>query len=229
MKKHKMAIRQAGSVLVLLILGMPAWSQSTNLPPWWILRGVADLQTPRDFAPVNQGQAKWMATKTASEFDAMLTPGGAGTNIATLIASFSPTNNHLPLNLGQLKALAKPFYDRLQSAGATNAYPAGMVAPYPWPAGTATNDFAMANLGQLKYVFSFNFDQDADGMADSWEMSWFLNLTQSASADYDDDGLANRVEFLLGFGQSTTFNPTVPCTNDAGNALTGLLVYTPME
>ncbi|NCD35344.1 MAG: PEGA domain-containing protein [Spartobacteria bacterium] len=34
-------------------------------------------------------------------------------------------------------------------------------------------------------------DSDQDGMLDSWEMQWFSNLTQTATGDYDNDGIIN--------------------------------------
>ncbi|MDR3402238.1 MAG: hypothetical protein P4L99_07040 [Chthoniobacter sp.] len=81
------------------------------------------------------------------------------------------TNDYAALNLGQLKAVAKPFYDRLIAT--QNA------ANYPW-ANTGANDYAAANLGQLKRVFSFdlqggntNADTDGNGLPDAWELQYF--------------------------------------------------------
>ncbi|MEY2506446.1 MAG: hypothetical protein QOH01_775 [Verrucomicrobiota bacterium] len=78
--------------------------------------------------------------------------GGAGNAIHTLLDTWSATNatsnDFAPINLGQLKALAKPFYDRLVAAG--------VVDTYPWL--TALNnpdDFTVANVGQVKSLFSF--------------------------------------------------------------------------
>src|SRR4029077_11612599 len=41
-------------------------------------------------------------------------------------------------------------------------------------------------------------DSDHDGMADSWEMTNFGNLNQTATGDFDGDGVSNLDEFLDG-------------------------------
>jgi hypothetical protein len=41
-------------------------------------------------------------------------------------------------------------------------------------------------------------DSDADGLPDSWERTYFGNLTNNATADFDHDGVANVTEFLDG-------------------------------
>ena len=46
-------------------------------------------------------------------------------------------------------------------------------------------------------------DSDQDGMLDSWEMAWFSNLAQTATGDYDGDGIWNIGE------AHANLNPTV--------------------
>ena len=41
-------------------------------------------------------------------------------------------------------------------------------------------------------------DNDFDGVADSWELAFFTNLNQTATADFDGDGVSNLQEFLDG-------------------------------
>ncbi len=48
-----------------------------------------------------------------------------------------------------------------------------------------------------------HLDTDLDGMDDAWETTYFGNLAQSASGDFDADGMTNGEEF------ASTFNPTV--------------------
>lgn len=145
---RKIRLTAGGLVLVLLLAALSAFS--ANYPSWWITRGMVtpNAAITNDFAAVNQGQLKWVATQAKSELDARLS-GGAGTAIANLIASFSPTNNYLPVNAGQLKAVAKPFYDRLIAAGLTNIY--------PWTTNTIADDcdFSLVNQGQVKNAFNF--------------------------------------------------------------------------
>lgn len=98
------------------------------------------------------------------------------------------------MNLGQVKAVARLFYDRLAAAGA--------LAPGnpPW-SGVNADDHALANMGQLKTVFTFDIpllDANGNGIPDTWEMQMFGNLDQDMDADFDYDGLSNREEFLAG-------------------------------
>lgn len=48
------------------------------------------------------------------------------------------------------------------------------------------------------FCFSGAGDSDGDGMDDTWEMTYFGNLDQTASGDYDYDGTNNLTEFRLG-------------------------------
>ncbi|MEI7850862.1 MAG: right-handed parallel beta-helix repeat-containing protein, partial [Kiritimatiellales bacterium] len=41
-------------------------------------------------------------------------------------------------------------------------------------------------------------DADADGLPNSWEMTWFGNLGQNRTNDYDNDGISNWGEYLDG-------------------------------
>ena len=41
-------------------------------------------------------------------------------------------------------------------------------------------------------------DADNDGMLDSWEIEYFGNLVQTASGDYDGDGVTNLAEYTAG-------------------------------
>ncbi len=61
----------------------------------------------------------------------------------------------------------------------------------------SSNDFAIANIGQAKRLFSFDprKDTDADGMPDWWEG---LHELTGADADKDGDGTPNLLEFLNG-------------------------------
>lgn len=123
-----------------------------SAPSWWSQRGVlVENAQPDDYAPANQGQLKNIAKAAAAEMDARLS-GGAGDELHALITSWSVpgavTNDFAPVNLGQLKAVAKPFYDRLIAVGLTDFY--------PWlSSSNPADDFAVANIGQVKNVFSF--------------------------------------------------------------------------
>ena len=217
-------------------------------PAWWADRDVINTNAvPNDFAPINQGQVKWLATQAAAELaEKLQAVGGAGSNVAALLATFSPTNNYLPVNLGQLKNVAKPFYDRLLALGLTKIYPVGAGHPYPWSNSTnRPNDYALANIGQAKYVFSFDtsVDSDGDGLPDIWEVNSGLNPINAndaghASANLFAHGISNLQVYQnpsvlwadgyssLGDGIpdwwkiSTGYSPTTPGSTVGVNGLT---------
>ena len=153
-------MRKALHSALLMTMGVAlVWlagpSVADDYPSWWTSRSVINTNaaSTNDFAAANAGQLKWFATNAYDELEDNL-PGGAGTNLANLIATFTLTNNYYAINQGQLKNVAKPFYDRLIDEGCcTN---------YPWTTNTTADDkdFACANIGQLKKVFSFDITGD---------------------------------------------------------------------
>jgi hypothetical protein len=61
--------------------------QAATGPSWWVARGVLNTNVvPNDFAAINQGQLKWIATNAAAELEAQL-PGGAGSAVWALIGT----------------------------------------------------------------------------------------------------------------------------------------------
>jgi hypothetical protein len=161
-------------------------------PAWWSTRGVTPAgAAANDRAAAVQGQVKWIALQAAAELDAALAAaGGAGPAVSALAASFSPSNNLLPVTLGQLKNTARPFHDRLMEVG--------IATGYPW-SGPAS-DFALANAGQVKFLFSFDLsrDPDGDGMPDGWEASFGLDPLSGLS-----DGLAGWWQFREASGTNS--------------------------
>ncbi|MDR1282582.1 MAG: hypothetical protein LBK99_17435 [Opitutaceae bacterium] len=161
-----------------------------NGPQWWVARGVVNPAQPaEDYAAANLGQLKHMATQAAAELNDKLS-GGAGPAISALVASWqqSPAggvvrNDYAALTIGQLKAVAEPFYVRLGEAGIIP------VGKRPWTiTGADETHAAVANLGQLKTVFSFiatipasGEDSDGDGMADAWELLHYGNLSRAGN------------------------------------------------
>jgi hypothetical protein len=116
-----------------------------------------------NYAVLNLGQLKHAAVRAKIYLDLMLSgsilpgkTGGAGSTVNTMLSSAAFTSstggvNYAPANLGQLKAIAKPFYDRLQAVFGATAY------PYPWNTSTPVSaNYAIANIGQLKNVFNFD-------------------------------------------------------------------------
>lgn len=195
-------------------------------PSWWTDSGTAiiDAEASHDasenYAPANLGQLKNVAAKAKLHLDNYLPDGGAGDEIDILIAGFEPrsnaghtqaqidafiADNYAPINLGQLKAVAKLFYDRLQGFDydteanlISHGYPANQIFNgYPWnPATPKAENYAPANLGQLKMVFSFDLSAPAGELPTWWLAHFFPNPTGILpGADSDGDDLTNLQEF----------------------------------
>lgn len=177
-------------------------------PAWWYARGVVDTnQSPNDYALITCGQLKWMATNAYDEMNAYF---GAGSNVAAVITAFPGSNNYYAANLGQLKYVVQPFYDRLYELSLTNTFPANMPGYYPWGNASQTNDYATATIGQLKCAFSFDSakDSDSDGLSDWDEKDLGTN---PYNPDTDGDGLSDGWEVAHG---GDPFDP-----NDADSAV----------
>jgi hypothetical protein len=195
----------------------------TNVPPIW----PSDYRPADDFAALNQGQIKFMATNAYSEMRLRL-PAATWTNAPGLalegLVSTNLTMNapgadpYAAVNHGQLKHLAKHFYDVLNAAG----YTAGQgFAPTPWTSGAypwsgslvPSDHYAAANLGQAKHLFSFDLatwlalDSDNDGLPDVIERriidfdltDAFVTLADvDPEHDFDLDGRSNAEEYNNG-------------------------------
>lgn len=219
--------------LVISRLILPQWAAA---PGWWAddtaqTRILIPGATPSNFGPANLGQLKYVASQAKRHLDQKLAAvGGAGDEINALVASFEPragqnydsgqlaalrAANYAPINLGQLKAVAKPFYKRLMAVGygtrlnlIAHGYPATWGFDFPWnpndawnQAGTGdkTPNYAMANIGQLKMAFSFDLTLGSD--------ETFLPGTVVGSTE---TGMSapNEPPDRLGNGGNTTSSPT---------------------
>lgn len=62
------------------------------------------------------------------------------------------------------------------------------------------------------------YDGNGNGLPDSWEMKYFGNLNQTATGDYDGDGVDNLQEFLDGTNptNAASVNYRLSVANDAG-------------
>ncbi len=129
--------------IVTLALIFSAVALTASEPEWWHRREVIDPRRPaQDFAAANQGQVKYFAYQAYLDMQDSW-EGGAGESISNMVKTFNQEGNYSPVNLGQLKAVGGLFYSRLNQ-------------PPPWQGGTSFSaDYAMANLGQVKSVFSF--------------------------------------------------------------------------
>jgi hypothetical protein len=148
-----------GGGLLLFSSGMMVLTHAQ--PAWWVQRGVYKTGAEADdFAVVNQGQLKNFALATYHEFEARL-PGGAGPTLTALITSWNTPSDgrddYAAVTQGQVKALADLFFARLDAVRA-QIVPTWPVVQPPWtsptPGTPAPNHAAVANIGQVKHVFS---------------------------------------------------------------------------
>lgn len=185
------------TLLVAGLTVLAAGSACAETPGWWEARNVLTVDPVNDYAAVNQGQLKWIAKQGWLEMSNTLAYANISNMPAVyaLVQTFSSSINDFgPANVGHLKYIAKPFYDVLIEIG----YQSG----YPWTAQIVDDvDYAHANIGQTKNLFSFDLsfpgDVDGDGLPDFWEFLHFSNLLQDATTDADNDGLTDYYEWLL--------------------------------
>lgn len=173
-----------------------------NCPTWWATRDVRNEHPADDYAIVNIGQLKHVATQAAAELNQRL-PGGAGTAISNLVDNWHQPpesgvirDDYAALNIGQLKNVTKLFYDRLAQIGYAGP-PLVAGQTYPWGgATTASDNYALANLGQVKNLFSFDLSAPEGQLSGWWQTLYFGNLNVDPDADPDGDGFSNLDEYL---------------------------------
>ena len=200
-------VRPGGDIGMGVYTNMSGVSASAY-PVWWLDRGVVvtgGVAVANDFAGVNVGQLKWIASMALLEMDAHL-PGGAGDAVRSAVLGFADGDDFAAVNIGQVKNLAAVFWDRLIAAGVATAY--------PWSSGGG-NDFAAATVGQLKVAFGFEVgttnpggddgtsgDSDSDGLADDVESGTGIFVdsgdtgTSASAADSDGDGVRDGDEVV---------------------------------
>jgi hypothetical protein len=165
--------------------GFPAWwfewnvivpTNPTNTSPTW----PGDYPTSDDYSGINQGTLKNLALGAITELQAQL-PSAVLSNsnavaLQNLIAGWTTNpatnaDNYAAVNQGQLKYIAKQFYDLLGSGSYTaglGLQPTNWTGTYPWPASATNADpYSLANIGQAKYVFSFDLTAPA-GQVPAW-------------------------------------------------------------
>gem|GEM_PF-5779111 len=218
----------AGLCLLAFVTSLPAQQN----PTWWdeVIRSGDDHSIEANYRPANLGQLKNVAEQARLHLDEELASlGGAGEVIQNLIEEWEPvvpSQNYAPINLGQLKYVADLFYARLDEVG-FDFRPQLIAQGYggmwtgspsrPWNEATpAEENYAPANIGQLKALFTFDLsplaDSDYDSMPDWFEqkiidasladddpnndITTFAQVT--LNGDFDGDGLTNGRELELG-------------------------------
>jgi hypothetical protein len=179
------AMKHLGRILFCFLC---VFTLRANPPEWWLRHQVlAPGVEASDYAVVNQGQLKNIAAKAVEAMNERL-PGGAGTTLNDMVAAWKSApqpgvvrQDYAAVNIGQLKAVALPFYQRLESAGFAQP------GSYAWAQSNA-DSYAAANIGQVKHLFDFYLpsgaDSDGDYIPDTWEV--FLGSNPQRSDAYED-------------------------------------------
>lgn len=146
-----------GAVLTALLLTCAAASsvQAQSAPAWWTSRSVlASGASADDYAVINQGQVKHLVVAAAAEVASKLGASSASywtaltSTISAWQSSSATADDYAAVSVGQLKAIALPFYQRLKDAGKIGALPS-------WATTAGSDDYASANIGQAKALFAF--------------------------------------------------------------------------
>lgn len=185
-------------------------------PVWWATRGVITAAPQSNLSPATIGQAKHMVSMALAELQPRVSTASfqaLQADVSTIMSLATPstqadfTKQKQILLVGQLKAVARPFYDRLRALDAPwvnqKMYQSSICilepgsnplsySPYPWT--IATNDdsnYSAATLGQLKAAFSLHFEE--------WGIPEPADPPlPSGPYDTDGDGLSDITEIAMG-------------------------------
>ncbi len=227
------------------------------VPPLWWSVGDPPVIVPgapqNNKGPANIGQAKHMA-KSALDVLRPILPAVTAQIEADLAPILNLTvpnpkpadwaeKQKAPLLIGQLKAIADPFYTRLHAAA-----PAWLEAEriangtnhpnsiFPWSTETTDdNNKGIANIGQLKAVFSLRFenlqadttDTDGDGIPNDWEFAHGINPNDPTDASNLFPG--SELTFLEAYQQGVQANPAATPGDRDGDGLANLVDADPDE
>lgn len=235
---------RTGSCLLTIAACIAMIVPAGSMPPAWWSTGTPPVIDPaataNSHAPANIGQAKWMAKNALAALRAVDDAAAdlvetdlvgadlVNPNLAAagkIIANWDPPSNaagqaaqRAPLLIGQLKAIADPFYRNLSSSNATwlnselqlngTKDPGNPMNFFPWTSATEDdNNKAVATIGQLKAVFSLRFET-------------FISLSEQGSLrDRDGDRIPNLWETQRGTSPlDKTASPAVDATVDGSQS-----------
>ena len=197
--------------LILLLSCIFASAQ----PDWWEIGDFTVIESgaiPNNHGPANIGQAKhmaWSALQTIRSIDPEMADEiernlvGVGRPIPSWLAV--DESDYAPLLVGQLKAISAPFYASinpvatawLSTERVNNGTESGGI--YPWTAASQDDlNNGIANIGQLKAVFSLRLTESVDSDPGSDYLEYRLLGTLAyhfdPEADSDTDGISNLEE-----------------------------------
>lgn len=212
-------MKRSAILAALLLVGASLPASSAD-PAWWTTRGVKNSASASNRAAATIGQAKHVVAMALQELQARLPAAdynALAADVALIVDLAPPTTQagfdkqRAALVNGQLKALAKPFYDRLRALDAVwvdsqmsqsgirvaDTVSPLVYSPYPWT--TATSDdknLSLVTVGQLKAVFSLRFEV--------WGESEPGDPPPTGPVDSDSDGLSDVTEIAIGTSPTLT-------------------------
>lgn len=154
-------------IIACIVVLSACVAESADEQDWWYELGVIDPEAVKtnDYAPVNLGQLKNISMQAIYQCSASGMPHNNEYNVLDSVL-FSWVNeevpvNYMPANVGQVKYMGSLFHGWLASAGYRNA-----MCFQP-----GCNDYALANIGQVKNVFNFDpsdTDYNRFGIIGGW-------------------------------------------------------------
>jgi len=244
----------AGAICIGVPLLLLAGSEPPG-PSWWYNPSLTTTGKPvvsgsaNDYAAINQGQLKNIASAAAAEFDSLGYSGSYDGMVAKWKTPTSKTNDYSAANIGEVKAVAQPFYDKLAELHYTGPPLtwAQWGQKYPWDGFQGTiNDYAIANIGQVKNVFSFVVPVFALSISPSVvavPLNGQASLSVSVSDQFGDsmnisnvawtvngggniDGQGNQNAMFTSNGKTGAY--TVTATSGTMSATASVTVYGPV-
>ena len=198
-----------------LLLAAVTAASATD-PAWWTARAVKTTAPASNLSPATIGQAKWMASQALAELQTHLSTQeyqSLQTDVAAIVNfSFPQTqaehdNQRNVLLSGQLKAMAKPFYDHLRALnpawvkGKMYLANSRVIEPgssplafsrYPWSESAADDtNYSPATVGQLKAIFAIELENW--GLPDPTDPP-----LPTGPVDTDGDALSDVTEAAMG-------------------------------
>ena len=206
----------------------------SNVPQWWNDYDVGpDSSAQSDAAKIDDnyqpallGQAKYLAYQAWQSMEAK-EKGSAGEAIKQMVKGFSTVeeDNYQILLLGQLKALALPFYEKFQERGYdVTTFDIDVISPaypFPWidpssPGYDVDLNYQPANIGQLKYLFSFGLENW--GLKPSFTLDTPVD-GNPATSEIETNSLSVVLSGILdttNFGDFSINGNTIPSVTQSG-------------
>jgi hypothetical protein len=204
--------------VALLLLAIIAFSPTVwrtlgcpELPP--ILTVTATVPTASEVGPVN---GTFTITRTGGNQALPLTVYYLLSGTATNGTDYQTLSGWVQIkaNTSSTNIILTPIADTDCEGNETVIL---TLLPYPY------YDVGTPSTATVTITDPPNCDSDGDGLPDSWEMQYFNGLGETATGDWDHDGLSNLQEYRLG---------TNPKVYDSVNGLTsgnGLELFTPLK